>query len=154
MKIKFKKMHPDAILPTYATDGAAGADVYARLDDTVFVHPGEVVMVPLGFAMSLCQTQIRSASVRLAAFLLPRSGLGHKSGIVLGNLVGLIDEDFRGEVKASVWNRNHDGFAVPIRPGDRIAQMVVQEVIQFQAVEVGSLDDTDRPAGGFGSTGV
>lgn len=153
MKINVKLTHRDAVLPVFKTPGAAGADVCACLPDgPVFIHPGQTRMIPLGFAMAL--PDMDASAIKLGAFLLPRSGLGSKDGIVLGNLVGLIDQDYRGEVTAAVWNRNGDGQAFRINHGDRIAQMVIQPVIQAEFTVVDNLDATERGTGGFGSTGL
>lgn len=129
----------------YATPGAAGVDVRACVEDTTYIYPGETKLIPLGFSMAL--------PPNMAAFLLPRSGLGNKHGIVLGNLVGLIDEDYRGTVMASVWNRNTGGMPFCIEPMDRIAQMVIVPVVRPTYFAVEDLDATERGAGGFGSTG-
>lgn len=131
---------------SYATEGSAGVDVRACVTEDTFVHPGETKLIPLGFAMALPSD--------CAALLLPRSGLGHKSGIVLGNLVGLIDHDYRGQVFASVWNRNSDGEAFRVSPMDRIAQMIIVPVKRPEYVVVEDLDETERGAGGFGHSGV
>ncbi len=151
MIVEIKPMREGARLPFYGSDDAAGADVFAHLDAPIYLHPGETKLIPLGFAMKMSGT--RSTLNRFAAFLLPRSGLGHKHGIVLGNLIGTIDEDFTGEVMASVWNRNQDGSAFGIFPGDRIAQMVIQEVVRARFQFAESIAETTRGAGGFGSTG-
>ena len=129
-------------VPTYATAGSAGLDLRACLDEEVVLQPGETFLVPTGLAIYL-------ADPAYAAVLLPRSGLGHKHGIVLGNLVGLIDSDYQGELKVSLWNRGSEPFAV--KPFERIAQMVVVPA-RFKRVEefVGS----SRGEGGFGSTGL
>ncbi len=148
MRVQLKPMRHGMTQPTRATPEAAGHDVYACLDAPVFLHPGQTALVPLGFAM-------RPVSMRpVAAFLLPRSGLGHKHGIVLGNLVGVIDQDYTGEACVSVWNRNADGQAFEIKHGDRIGQMVFLPVFYADFEIVGSLDMTARGDGGFGSTGV
>ncbi len=144
--VNIKLHHKDAKAPFYATAGAKGADVFACIVNEVWVHPGQTKLIPLGFSMELPSN--------LAAILLPRSGLGHKSGIVLGNLVGLIDGDFRGEVHASVWNRNNDGEAFCIHPNDRLAQMMIVPAIQVEFNITDQLGTTTRGAGGFGSTGV
>jgi dUTP pyrophosphatase len=153
MNVLIKLLHPAAIAPVYSSVFAAGADVHARLDAPIYLHPGETKLVPLGFSMEMLCENI-AHDIRPVAFLLPRSGLGHKHGIVLGNLVGVIDEDFRGEVMASLWNRNQDGEAFPICPGDRIGQMVIQEVRRGSFTVVHEISDTERGSGGFGSTGI
>ena len=131
-------------LPQYATAGAAGLDLRAWLDAPVVLQPGEVYLVPTGIAIHL-------ANPAYAAVLLPRSGLGHKHGIVLGNLVGLIDSDYQGELKVSLWNRSHQAFT--IAPLERIAQMVVVPVAQAVFEVVDEFAASQRGEGGFGSTG-
>ena len=115
IKILNDKVGKDIPLPTYATEGSAGIDLRACLDSVLEVHPGETYLIPTGIAMHM-------KNPNMAATILPRSGLGHKHGIVLGNLVGLIDSDYQGEVLISVWNRSKEMFM--IKPGERIAQMV------------------------------
>ncbi len=131
-------------LPRYASDGAAGLDLRACLDADLEVAPGSCHLIPTGFA-------IHMADPTLAAVLLPRSGLGHRHGIVLGNLVGLIDSDYQGQVYVSCWNRGADGFT--IRPGDRIAQMVFVPVVRAHFEVVDAFQETARGEGGFGHTG-
>ena len=131
-------------LPAYATDGSAGLDLRACLDAPVTLEPGQTHLVPTGFAIHL-------EDPGLAAVLLPRSGLGHKHGIVLGNLVGLIDSDYQGQVMISVWNRGNHPFT--ISPGERIAQMVIVPVVQVELEVVSDFDESARGAGGFGSSG-
>ena len=131
-------------LPAYATDGSAGLDLRACLDAPVTLEPGQTRLVPTGFAIHL-------EDPGLAAVLLPRSGLGHKHGIVLGNLVGLIDSDYQGQVMVSVWNRGNHPFT--IAPGERIAQMIVVPVVQVELEVVSEFLDSARGAGGFGSSG-
>lgn len=131
-------------LPAYATGGSAGLDLRACLDAPLVLQPGEAKLIPTGLAIHL-------ADPGLAAVLIPRSGLGHKSGIVLGNLVGLIDSDYQGEVKVSCWNRSQAAFT--IQPLERIAQMVVVPVVQVQLNVVEDFEESARGAGGFGSTG-
>lgn len=131
-------------LPEYATDGSAGMDLRACLDETLSLAPGETTLIPTGFAMHMGDSG-------LAATILPRSGLGHKHGIVLGNLVGLIDSDYQGQVYVSCWNRSQSAFE--ISPGDRIAQLVFLPVIQANWEVVDSFDASERGAGGFGHTG-
>jgi dUTP pyrophosphatase len=132
-------------MPSHATPGSAGMDLCACLEASITIAPGDSVLVPAGFAMHILDPSI-------AAIILPRSGLGHKKGIVLGNLVGLIDSDYQGQVFISVWNRGKQ--QVTISPGDRIAQMVFVPVIQAELDIVDRFDDTSRGAGGFGHTGV
>jgi dUTP pyrophosphatase len=134
----------DMELPRRATSGSAGLDLRACLDAPLTLEPGQSELVPTGIAIHL-------RDPGLAAMLLPRSGLGHKHGIVLGNLVGLIDSDYQGEVKVSVWNRGERAYT--IQPGDRIAQMVVVPVVQVDFDVVEEFEASARGAGGFGSTG-
>ena len=131
-------------LPHYATAGAAGLDLRACVDNPVTLAPGAAELVPSGIAIHLDDPG-------LAAIVLPRSGLGHKHGIVLGNLVGLIDSDYQGQVMVSVWNRS--GAAFTINPMDRIAQLVVVPVVQVKLNVVEEFEASQRGAGGFGSTG-
>jgi dUTP pyrophosphatase len=131
-------------LPAYATPGSAGLDLRACLDAPVRLEPGRSVLIPTGLAIHI-------ADPGLAAMLLPRSGLGHKHGIVLGNLVGLIDSDYQGPLMVSCWNRGVEPFTV--QPMERIAQLVIVPVVQAQFRRVDSFDASQRGAGGFGSTG-
>ena len=131
-------------LPHYATAGSAGLDLRACLDEAVLLNPGETVLIPTGLAMHL-------ADAGYAAMILPRSGLGHKHGVVLGNLVGLIDSDYQGQLLVSVWNRGQTAFT--IQPFERIAQMVIVPVVQAQFNLVDEFDASHRGEGGFGSTG-
>jgi dUTP pyrophosphatase len=131
-------------LPEYATEGSAGMDLRACLDEALVITPGETRLIPMGFAMHMEDTG-------MAAVILPRSGLGHKHGIVLGNLVGLIDSDYQGQVYVSCWNRSGDDFS--IEPGSRIAQLVFLPVVQANWELVEDFDTSDRGAGGFGHTG-
>jgi dUTP pyrophosphatase len=131
-------------LPHYATPGSAGLDLRACLDAPVTLEPGQTRLVPTGIAIHL-------EDPGLAAVLLPRSGLGHKHGIVLGNLVGLIDSDYQGQVMVSCWNRGQSTFTV--EPGERIAQMVIVPVVQVEFDVVEQFSESDRGAGGFGSSG-
>lgn len=132
-------------LPAYATTGSAGMDITACLQEPLALHPGQAELVPAGFALHI-------ADANLAAVLLPRSGLGHKHGLVLGNLVGLIDSDYQGQVYVSCWNRGEKKLT--INPGDRIAQMVIVPVVQTRFEIVSEFDQTERGAGGFGHSGV
>ncbi len=131
-------------LPQYATQGSAGLDLRVCIDEPMQIQAQETVLLPTGLAIYI-------ADPMLAAVILPRSGLGHKHGIVLGNLVGLIDSDYQGELKISCWNRNQEHFT--IQPGDRIAQLVFLPVVRagFQVVE--TFEQTNRGEGGFGSSG-
>jgi len=131
-------------LPHYATAGSAGLDLRACLDGPVELMPGETRLIPTGLAMHL-------ADPGYAAMILPRSGLGHKHGVVLGNLVGLIDSDYQGQLMVSVWNRGQESFV--IQPFERIAQMVIVPVVQAEFRVVDDFDVSERGAGGFGSTG-
>ena len=132
-------------LPRYGTDGAAGLDLVACLDEALTLKPGDTQLIPTGIAIHI-------GDPALAAVLLPRSGLGHKHGIVLGNLVGLIDSDYQGQVFVSCWNRGHKAFS--IEPGDRIAQMVFVPVVQAEFEIVPEFEASRRGAGGFGHTGI
>jgi len=134
----------DMELPPRATSGSAGLDLRACLDAPLTLEPGKTELVPTGIAINL-------RDPGLAAVLLPRSGLGHKHGIVLGNLVGLIDSDYQGQVMVSVWNRGERAYT--IQPGERIAQLVVVPVVQVELEVVEDFEATSRGAGGFGSTG-
>jgi dUTP pyrophosphatase len=131
-------------LPHYATDGSAGLDLRACLDAPLGLAPGATTLIPTGFSIHLDDPGY-------AAILLPRSGLGHKHGIVLGNLVGLIDSDYQGQVMVSCWNRGSEPFT--IAPGERIAQMVVVPVVQVEFEIVDEFAVSERGAGGFGSSG-
>lgn len=131
-------------LPTYATQGSAGLDLRACVASASVLEPGAVQLVPTGLSVYL-------GDPGLAAVLLPRSGLGHKHGVVLGNLVGLIDSDYQGPLMVSVWNRGAQAFT--IEPGERIAQMVVVPVVQVEFDVVETFVATDRGTGGFGSSG-
>lgn len=131
-------------LPAYATPGSAGLDLRAAIDEPITLRPGDTALVPTGLAIHLDDPG-------LAAMIIPRSGLGHKHGIVLGNLVGLIDSDYQGQVFVSCWNRGRDTFVV--NPLERIAQLVVVPVVQVELNIVGDFEESSRGAGGFGSTG-
>ena len=132
-------------LPAYATGGSAGLDLSAAIDSAITIEPGQTVLIPTGLAIHL-------DNEKFAALILPRSGLGHKHGIVLGNLVGLIDSDYQGELMVSTWNRGHTAFT--IEPLDRIAQLVIVPVVQATFNLVSSFDKTARGTSGFGSTGL
>lgn len=131
-------------LPTYATSGSAGIDLRVCIDEPLQIAPQQTVLLPTGLSIYI-------ASPALAAVILPRSGLGHKHGIVLGNLVGLIDSDYQGELKVSCWNRGQDHFTV--EPGERIAQLMFVPVVQAEWAIVDDFDETSRGEGGFGSSG-
>ncbi|MAC48108.1 dUTP diphosphatase [Oceanospirillum beijerinckii] len=144
VKILNPKIGQELPLPTYATDGSAGMDLRACLDEPVTIEPGQTVLIGTGLAIHI-------ADPGLAGVILPRSGLGHKHGIVLGNLVGLIDSDYQGELMISCWNRGQTAFTV--EPGERIAQYVLVPVIQAQLNIVDDFDQSERGAGGFGHSG-
>ncbi|MEN9704279.1 MAG: hypothetical protein RLZZ393_158 [Pseudomonadota bacterium] len=131
-------------LPAYATEGSAGLDLRALLESPHTLQPGETLLIPTGLA-------IHVEDPSLAAVILPRSGLGHKHGIVLGNLVGLIDSDYQGQLMVSCWNRGTQAFT--IEPGERIAQLVIVPVVQVAFEIVESFEDSTRGSGGFGHTG-
>ena len=132
-------------LPHFATDGSAGLDMRAVIDEAITVSQGETVLVPTGIAIHI-------GDPSLAAVLLPRSGLGHKHGLVLGNLTGLIDSDYQGQVFISCWNRGSKAYE--IQPGERIAQMVFVPVEQVRFNVVENFDESERGAGGFGHSGT
>ena len=131
-------------LPNYATEGSAGMDLRACIETPLTLHPGETQLLPTGMAIHI-------GSTNLCAMLLPRSGLGHKHGIVLGNLVGLIDSDYQGQLMVSCWNRGNTDFV--IEPGERIAQMVLVPVVQAELNIVDDFSDSERGEGGFGHSG-
>ena len=145
LKILDSRLGDSISLPHYATDGSAGLDMRACIDDKLVVNPGETHLVPTGLAIHI-------ADPNLAAVLLPRSGLGHKHGLVLGNLTGLIDSDYQGQVFISCWNRSSDAYEID--PGERIAQMVFWAVEQVKFQVVTEFGDSDRGDGGFGHTGT
>jgi dUTP pyrophosphatase len=145
LKILDPRVGKSIPLPHYATDGSAGLDMRAVIDDAITVSPGETVLVPTGIA-------IHVGDPSLAAVLLPRSGLGHKHGLVLGNLTGLIDSDYQGQVFISCWNRGSKAY--DIQPGERIAQMVFVPVEQVRFNVVENFDESERGAGGFGHSGT
>jgi len=145
LKILDSRLGDSIELPHYATDGSAGLDMRACIDEPVTVEPGATELIPTGFAMHISDASI-------AAVLLPRSGLGHKHGLVLGNLTGLIDSDYQGQVFISCWNRGSKSYVV--QPAERIAQMVFVPVEQVRFSVVEEFDDSDRGAGGFGHSGT
>jgi len=145
LKILDSKIGNELPLPEHATEGSAGVDLRACLDQPLTVKPGETHLIGTGIAIHI-------ADPGFAAMLLPRSGLGHKHGIVLGNLVGLIDSDYQGELKVSCWNRGDTEFVV--KPGERICQMIIVPVVQTEYEIVEEFDESDRGAGGFGHTGT
>ncbi|MBC8952988.1 dUTP diphosphatase [Xenorhabdus sp. PB62.4] len=144
VKILDSRIGQDFPLPTYATPGSAGLDLRACLDNAVELAPGQTELLPTGIAIHIADEQ-------LAAVILPRSGLGHKHGVVLGNLVGLIDSDYQGQLMVSVWNRGDKTFT--IEPGERIAQMVFVPVVQAEFNVVEDFETSKRGIGGFGHSG-
>lgn len=145
VKIIDKRIGNEIPMPAYATAGSAGIDLRACIDEPIELNPNDTVMIKSGLAVHMKDKS-------LAAVILPRSGLGHKHGIVIGNLVGLIDSDYQGEIMLSMWNRGKDPFVINV--GDRLAQMVFVPVIQPQFNIVGQFEDeTERGAGGFGHSG-
>ncbi len=144
MKILDPRIREAFGLPHYATEGSAGVDLRACVDAPLVLSPGQTELIPTGIAVHI-------ADPGLAAVLLPRSGLGHKHGIVLGNLTGLIDSDYQGQIFISCWNRSQADYT--IHPGDRIAQMVLVPVAQVQFTVVDAFEKSDRADSGFGSTG-
>ena len=144
VKVLDPRIGKEIPLPEYATAGSAGMDLRACLDAPVTLQPGDTHLVPTGIAIHI-------GDPGLAAILLPRSGLGHKHGIVLGNLTGLIDSDYQGQLFVSMWNRGKVAFT--IEPGERIAQMIIVPVVQVQFEQVGEFEESRRGAGGFGHSG-
>ena len=148
MKIDVKILDPrigkEIPLPTHATPGSAGMDLRACVEGPLTLAPGDTQLIPTGIAIHI-------ADPGLAAMILPRSGLGHKHGIVLGNLVGLIDSDYQGQLFVSCWNRGREPFV--IQPGERIAQLVIVPVVQAEFQVVESFEESHRGEGGFGSSG-
>lgn len=148
MKVQVKLLDPrlgkEWPLPSYATAGSAGLDLRACLDEAIEIEPGQTVLVKTGMAIYI-------HDVNFAGLILPRSGLGHKHGIVLGNLVGLIDSDYQGELMVSVWNRGQTTFR--LEPGERLAQYLLVPVVQAEFEQVEEFEETLRGAGGFGHTG-
>ena len=147
-KIQLKVLDPrvgkEFPLPEYATDGSAGLDLRACIDEEITLQPGQTELVPTGLAIHI-------ADPALAAVILPRSGLGHKHGIVMGNLVGLIDSDYQGQLFVSTWNRGKEDFT--LKPGERLAQMVFVPVVQAEFELVEDFDQSQRGEGGFGHSG-
>ncbi len=133
------------ILPKYATTGSAGLDLKACIDNDITILPNETILIPTGIAIHIKNNNY-------CGMILPRSGLGHKHGIVLGNLVGLIDADYQGEIFISLWNRSQDSFT--IKPLDRVAQLVIVPILQIKFEMVDEFNKTNRGDNGFGSTGI
>lgn len=144
MKVLDARLGDEFPLPDYATDGSAGMDLRAMLDAPLELAPGQTELIPTGIAIHI-------GDPSLAAVILPRSGLGHKHGIVLGNLVGLIDSDYQGQLFVSCWNRGSDTFRVEI--GERIAQLMLMPVVRATFERVDSFDESERGEGGFGHSG-
>lgn len=144
LKLLDKRLGSEIPLPSYATEGSAGLDLRACIDASITIHPGETQLINTGMAIYL-------QNPHFAATILPRSGLGHKHGIVLGNLVGLIDSDYQGPLMVSCWNRGQQSYT--IQPGERIAQLVIIPVIQARFEIVDEFRQTQRGEGGFGSSG-
>ena len=144
LKILDSRIGTEFPTPSYATHGSAGLDLHACIDETMTLMPGETHLIPTGISIFIDDSS-------LAAVILPRSGLGHKHGIVLGNLVGLIDSDYQGPLMVSLWNRGETEFQ--IEPGDRIAQLVFVPVVQASFEVVDDFTETERGEGGFGHTG-
>lgn len=145
LKILDPRIGTEFEIPDYATDGSAGMDLRACVDQSTTIKPGQTVLIPTGMSIYV-------ADPSLAAVLLPRSGLGHKHGIVLGNLTGLIDSDYQGPLMVSIWNRGESEFT--IEPGDRIAQMIFVPIVRAQFEIVDEFVESERASGGFGHTGV
>ncbi|QYJ97341.1 dUTP diphosphatase [Shewanella alkalitolerans] len=145
LKILDSRIGSQFPLPAYATPGSAGMDLRAMIETTMVIQPGETQLIPTGIAVHV-------ADPSLAAVILPRSGMGHKHGIVLGNLVGLIDSDYQGPLMVSCWNRSNEPFTLEI--GDRLAQLVFVPVVQAEFKLVDEFDTSDRGEGGFGHSGT
>lgn len=144
LKILDERIGKDIPLPTYATDGSAGLDLRACFNEPLTIQPGMTELIPTGLAIHI-------ADPSMAATILPRSGLGHKHGLVLGNLVGLIDSDYQGPLMISCWNRGKKAYT--IAPGERIAQLIVVPILRAEFDVVDKFDDSERGQGGFGHTG-
>ena len=148
MQLQYKVLNPklgsEFPLPAYATTGSAGLDLRAMIEHRLEIEPGQTVLIPTGLAIHI-------ADPGYAGLVLPRSGLGHKHGIVLGNLVGLIDSDYQGELMVSCWNRGHATFA--LEPGERLAQLVIVPVMQVTLEQVDEFEASHRGSGGFGHSG-
>ena len=144
LKILDQRIGNEIPLPEHATAGSAGMDLRACIDNAITLKPGDTELIPTGISIHI-------GDPKLAATILPRSGLGHKHGIVLGNLVGLIDSDYQGQLFVSCWNRGNTEFTIEV--GDRIAQLVFIPVVQVDFEQVEEFDDSERGAGGFGHSG-
>ena len=144
LQVKILDERMREMLPTYATKGSAGLDLRACLDEAVEIQPGQTILVPTGLSIYV-------ADSNYCALILPRSGLGHKHGIVLGNLVGLIDSDYQGQLMVSTWNRGQQSFK--LEPMERLAQLVIVPIVQVEWDVVEEFESSDRGVGGFGSTG-
>ncbi|MCQ2431307.1 MAG: dUTP diphosphatase [Clostridia bacterium] len=145
INVRIKRLHPTVTLPAYASEDAAGMDLHAAIDAPVEIPPHERIRIPCGFAMAPERRDV-------AALLFARSGLAHKKGLMPSNAVGVVDADYRGEVMVSVLNNSNETYVM--QPDERFAQMVIMPVLQAEITECEELDDTERGAGGFGSTGV
>lgn len=145
IKVVNEKIGSEIPLPSFSTSGSAGMDLRACLDDQIRIGSGETELIPSGIAIYI-------EDPNYAGLILPRSGLGHKNGIVLGNLVGLIDSDYQGELMISLWNRSERAFV--IAPGDRVAQLILIPVKQLPLIVVDEFDTSDRGGKGFGSSGI
>ncbi|PLY47456.1 dUTP diphosphatase [Janthinobacterium sp. ROICE36] len=142
--IKILDARMQELLPAYATPGSAGLDLRACIDEAITIEAGQTVLIPTGLAIHI-------GDPSYAAMILPRSGMGHKNGIVLGNLVGLIDSDYQGQLMVSTWNRGQSAFT--LNPMERLAQLIIVPVLQVGFNVVEEFGDSERGAGGFGSTG-
>lgn len=145
VKLFDSRLGDEFSLPSYATAGSAGIDLRACVQETTFVEPNQTILIPTGMAIHI-------KDPKFAAVILPRSGLGHKHGIVLGNLVGLIDSDYQGELQVSCWNRSEQRFS--FEPGERLAQLVILPVVQARFKVVTEFEQSERGEGGFGHTGT
>ena len=145
IKVVNEKIGSEIPLPSFSTSGSAGMDLRACLDDQIRIGSGETELIPSGIAIYI-------EDPNYAGLILPRSGLGHKNGIVLGNLVGLIDSDYQGELMISLWNRSEKAFV--IAPGDRVAQLILIPVKQLPLIVVDEFDTSERGGKGFGSSGI
>lgn len=145
VKILDSRIGAEIPMPEYMTDGSAGMDLRACIDQEIILQPGQTSLIPSGLAIYI-------ENSGYAAMILPRSGLGHKHGIVLGNLVGLIDSDYQGQLMVSCWNRSQSDYTIKV--GERIAQLIIVPVVQAEFELVTDFDSSDRGAGGFGHTGT